>query len=154
MKNAEYIPVIVLIPVDSMSDGRTALEYNIEGKRFSSIEEIQNALCFDENDPMDTDYLSVLTLGDFTLACNDSDDDVQFVNLDEAWIAHAFLRVEEEIVMGLCVEDVYSVAKDLKKKVAKEQAIEILKEYPAAQKEDPSAEWYLVIEDLIYQKIQ
>ncbi len=51
----------------------------------------------------------------------------------------------------LSVLDVVEVAKIIKKLVSIDVIIEVLKRYPSAQEQDPSATWDLVIEQLIHE---
>lgn len=47
-------------------------------------------------------------------------------------------------------DDVRGVAEFLKKELTQNQVDEVIRLYPSEQKEDPSAEWYLVVEKIIY----
>jgi len=53
-------------------------------------------------------------------------------------------------VDSLTAEDVKSVAKSIKVDLTDKQIVEVLKMYPAAQKEDPTGTWDLVIEQVIH----
>lgn len=64
---------IVLIPTDAMSDGRKVLE-RIENSTYKSIEEVQNAICFDEHDPIATEDIGIIPISDFMDGWNDCDD--------------------------------------------------------------------------------
>jgi len=48
-------------------------------------------------------------------------------------------------------EDVKSVAKGINQEVTDEEIKQIIEEYPAAEDQDPTATWNLIVEDLIYQ---
>lgn len=47
-------------------------------------------------------------------------------------------------------DDVKGVADFLKKELTEDQIKEVVSLYPGEQEEDPSAEWYLVVEKIIY----
>ena len=47
-------------------------------------------------------------------------------------------------------EDVRQVAKDLDFELTDDQVNQIIKDYPAAQEEDPHANWDLIVENMIY----
>ncbi|HEY4755778.1 MAG TPA: hypothetical protein VIH28_06975 [Ignavibacteriaceae bacterium] len=49
--------------------------------------------------------------------------------------------------------DVETIADSLKKELTDAEIQEVLKRYPAAQNQDETANWSLVVEDLIYQVI-
>jgi len=93
MKN--YRTVILAIEVSKMSDGRHTLEM-IENEKFDSIEDIQNAICFDENDPMAVEDLAILELTEFMDLCNNTDDDTkeeEKVDISKIWIGYAQLKI-------------------------------------------------------------
>ena len=50
----------------------------------------------------------------------------------------------------ITAEDVKGVADFIGKTLTQEQTDEVLKLYPGEQEGDPSAEWYLVVEKIIY----
>ena len=55
-------------------------------------------------------------------------------------------------MFGVTKEDIQTVAKNtFGRKLSKKQVNQILKEYPNAQKEDPTSTWNLVIENQIYE---
>ena len=92
-----YKTVILLVPVSKMSDGRKALE-RIENQKFDSVEGIQNAICFDEDDPMAVEDLSILSMTDYMDNCNDTDDSTKEqdwstnIDLDKNWIGYVQLN--------------------------------------------------------------
>jgi hypothetical protein len=47
--------------------------------------------------------------------------------------------------------DVINVAESIKKAVTSEMISEVIKRYPFAQKQDPTANWSLVVEQLVYE---
>lgn len=47
-------------------------------------------------------------------------------------------------------DDVRGVAEFLKKELTQNQVDEVISLYPEEQEQDPSAEWYLVVEKIIY----
>ena len=47
-------------------------------------------------------------------------------------------------------DDVRGVAEFLKRSLTQEQVDEVIRLYPSEQEEDPGAEWYLVVEKIIY----
>lgn len=47
-------------------------------------------------------------------------------------------------------QDVLSVARSIDKTLTDEQIEDVLEEYPAWAKQDPTATWNLIVEDLIY----
>lgn len=53
-------------------------------------------------------------------------------------------------IFYITADDIKSVAKDIDVKITKKHIAQILKEYPEAQKEDPTGTWDLVIENQIY----
>ena len=52
--------------------------------------------------------------------------------------------------MEITKEDVYKVANDLTIGITDEQAKQVLELYPIEAKEDTTATWYLIVENLIY----
>lgn len=48
-------------------------------------------------------------------------------------------------------EDIKNVAKRIKQEVTDEEIEKIIEEYPAAEEQDPTATWDLIVEELIYQ---
>ena len=50
----------------------------------------------------------------------------------------------------ITAEDVKGVADFIGRTLTQEQTDEVLKLYPREQEDDPSAEWYLVVEKIIY----
>lgn len=51
---------------------------------------------------------------------------------------------------NLCSLDVYGVASNINVKLNDEQVNEILGLYESEQEQDPTATWYMVIENIIY----
>lgn len=66
---------VLLLPINSLSDGRGKLE-SIVNRKFESISAIENSLCFDEFDPMATDDLRIIHLTEFMEWLNNQDDDM------------------------------------------------------------------------------
>jgi hypothetical protein len=52
--------------------------------------------------------------------------------------------------MEITKEDVYKIANDLSIGITDEQVKQILELYPIGAKEDETATWDLIVEDLIY----
>jgi hypothetical protein len=50
----------------------------------------------------------------------------------------------------ITAEDVKGVADFIGRTLTQEQTDEVLKLYPGEQEEDPGAEWYLVVEKIVY----
>lgn len=51
-------------------------------------------------------------------------------------------------------EDVQGVADFLRKELTQDQIRKVVELYPGEQEEDPSAEWYLVVEKIIYDLVE
>lgn len=51
-------------------------------------------------------------------------------------------------------EDVQGVADFLRKELTQDQIRKVIELYPGEQNEDPSAEWYLVVEKIIYDLVE
>jgi Ca2+-binding EF-hand superfamily protein len=47
-------------------------------------------------------------------------------------------------------EDIKRIAKSIGKSLTDEQVNQILEEYPNWEKQDPTATWNLIVEDLVY----
>ena len=47
-------------------------------------------------------------------------------------------------------DDVIAVAKSIKKELISENIVDVLCQYDAEQKQDPTATWDLVVENIIY----
>lgn len=113
----KYFPVVVLIPI-ALGDRKT-LEH-IENQKFDSIEALQNAICFDEDNPMAVEDLSVMTMTDFMDACND-----QFINLEEVWVGYVQMKdnlveVPSEELLGQVVSQIQSETIKMKTYTSKE----------------------------------
>jgi hypothetical protein len=90
----KYETHIVLIPVSSLSDGRKKLE-SIEGEKFDNRTALENALCFDEDDPMATEDLRVIPISEFTEWMNDHDDDMKEEDkfkVGEFWMGYVEIK--------------------------------------------------------------
>lgn len=91
----KYKTCIVLIPVGSISD-RGVLE-RIQNEKFDDREAVENAICFDEDDPMATEDLSIYDLNDFMDACNNTDDDTpedERIVITDNWVGYIQLKVK------------------------------------------------------------
>jgi hypothetical protein len=66
---------VLLLPINSLSDGRKKLE-SIENETFESVSAIKNSVCFDEFNPMNPDDLRIIHLTEFMEWLNDQDDDM------------------------------------------------------------------------------
>ena len=90
-----YKTHIVLIPVDKISDGRTKLE-KIENGKFESIEAVENAICFYEDDPIAVEDLEIWNMSDFVDACNNTDEetpDEERMDVFGCWIGYVRIKV-------------------------------------------------------------
>ena len=99
----KYLQLVVLIPI--ASGDRQPLEH-IENQKFDTIEALQNAICFDEDNPMAVEDLMVMTLSEFVDACND-----QFINLEEMWVGYIQMKdnsveVPSEELLGQVVSQI------------------------------------------------
>lgn len=92
-----YRTVILTIPVSKMTDGRKALEM-VANEKFDTVEDIQNAICFDEHDPMAVEDLNILDMQEFMDNCNDTDDSTKEqewstnIDLDANWVGYVQLK--------------------------------------------------------------
>lgn len=82
----EYNHHIIIVPLDSMSEGRIALE-RISGGNFQDREAVLNAFCFNENDPCAVEDVKILTLHEFCNFFNDEEFSTQSNWIGEVKIA-------------------------------------------------------------------
>jgi hypothetical protein len=81
---------VVLIPVHAMSNGRRVFERN-ENHTFQNRTQVENAICFDEDDPLMVEDLTIIPLTDFMDWMNNHDDDLdesQRFNPQEFWFGY------------------------------------------------------------------
>ena len=90
----KYEPHIVIIPVGE--GDRSTLE-GIQNEKFDNREAVENAICFDEHNPLSTDSVGIYDLNDFMDACNNSDDDTpedEKIVISDNWIGYIQLKVK------------------------------------------------------------
>lgn len=74
---------IVILPVSSMSNGRQALE-RLENNSYFKVQDFLNELCFDEDDPCNTDDVVIMPISDYMDACNNDD----ISTYGQSWIGY------------------------------------------------------------------
>lgn len=83
---------IILIPCDAVSDGRKVLE-SIENDTFNNKEALLNRICYDEDDPIDADRVSILPLTEYMDICNTQDDDTpEDQRIDNVWTGYVHIK--------------------------------------------------------------
>ena len=85
---------ILLIKPETVSDGRILFE-QIENVKYESIEALQNAICYDEDNPVDTEDLKVIPLTEFMDWLNNHDDDLpkkERFNPSKFWFGYVQIR--------------------------------------------------------------
>lgn len=85
---------IILIPCNAVSDGRAVLEA-IENDTFNNKEALLNRLCYDEDNPIDAERVSILPLTEYMDLCNDQDDDTpeeEKLDLLDVWTGYVHIK--------------------------------------------------------------
>lgn len=89
----KYKTHIVMIGVGKICD-RRPLE-SIEGVKFNSIDEVRNALCYDENDPIAVEDVAIMDMCYFMDSCNNTDDDTpkeDIIDISKNWIGYVEIK--------------------------------------------------------------
>ena len=84
------------VPVDMLAI-KLAENREIQNEKFDNRGAVENAICFDEHNPLSTDSVGIYDLNDFMDACNNSDDDTpedEKIVISDNWIGYIQLKVK------------------------------------------------------------
>jgi hypothetical protein len=94
-----YETCIIVIPIDKISDGRKTLE-RIQDSEFDSVEDVQNEICFDEDDPIAIEDVKIYSMDYFMDAWNNTDNSVKKkdrLKISENWFGYVQIKTPKQI---------------------------------------------------------